>query len=43
MQDIIEHFRKQSLTAFSILLGAAVLYNRYLEHKDRLGQKLSRI
>jgi ubiquitin-activating enzyme E1 len=42
VQDIIDHFQKQSLQAYSISFGAALLYNNiFPKHKERLGQKLS--
>lgn len=42
MQDVIDHFQKQDLTAYSISFGAALLYNNiFPKHNDRLGKKLS--
>ena len=42
LQDIIDHFQKQNLTAYSISFGAALLYNNIFPyHKDRLDKKLS--
>lgn len=44
MQEIIDHFEKMELQAYSISFGAALLYNNiFPKHNERLGKRLSEL